>query len=176
MSSYVVFDLDRIADDLGSHFEGSRAEEYTAICPVCNEEVPQDVDECEVCGEPVVWKNSKLWKRKFGSPTVAIRNLDIIEPREPAGKLICKRAGIDGFANKSEAKRWGRCIRHLGQEKMIEIVEICAKSVGKWFEILLQEQVCIVCTGAKYFTGIIKLSSSCIYTCQGYKYASCKEK
>jgi len=147
--SYVVFDLDRLADDLGSHFEGSRAEEYTAICPICNEEVPQDVDRCEICGEPVVWKNSKLWKRKFGSPTVAIRKLDIVKPKGAPGRLICRRAGIDGFANKSEAKRWDKCVRGVGAKKMMEIIDVCSKSTKgrgilsyamNWAEKIMREE------------------------------------
>ena len=79
---YVTLDLRSIRSDLGDHYDATRRDEYCGICEVCEEEIPQDVNECPVCGTPVVWYGSRLWKALFGSPDAAVRLLNIIEPED----------------------------------------------------------------------------------------------
>ena len=115
-------DFRRIREQLGEHYDSVMRDEYTGVCEVCEEEVPQTVNECPVCGTPVVWRNSTIWKTLFGSPDAAIRLLNIIEPEDPLGLELCQRAGVPGFANQTEADRWRRAIRKLEDSRVRGII------------------------------------------------------
>jgi hypothetical protein len=128
---YVVFDLDRVREDLGGHFVVSQAHTYTEVCPECGERVGQDMNRCQICGQRVVWKNSKTWSGKYGSAALAIRKLNVVEPTERAGRLVCQLSSIEGFANQAEATRWDKCVRELGLVRMEGIARICAQRATK---------------------------------------------
>ena len=99
---YVVLDLRLIREELGEHYSPVMRDDYTGVCEVCEEAVPQDVNECPVCGTPVVWRHSPIWKANFGSPDAAIRLLSIIEPEEELGAQLCRLAGVPGFAQQCQ--------------------------------------------------------------------------
>jgi len=124
---YVVLDLRSIRSDLGNHYNHTLRDEYTGVCEVCEEDVPQNVNECPVCGTPVVWRGSPLWKALFGSPDAAIRLLNVVEPEEQLGRELCDRAGVAGFANQTEADRWRRAIKKLDKNRVRGIIEWVTK-------------------------------------------------
>jgi len=125
--SFAIIDLADIREQLGSHFDRHKQDEYTGVCPVCSEDVPQDVDECPICGVRIVWRNSRVWKQLYGPPEAAIRRLSIVEPEDEASAELCRLAGVPGFANRSEAKRWARAARKLGQRRMLSIARSAAE-------------------------------------------------
>jgi hypothetical protein len=117
---YVMLDLRDIQEALGSHWNPAMKDDYTGVCEACGEPVSQRVNECPVCGIPVVWRNSKIWKHLYGSPDTYGQLLSIVEPEEPAGAELCKLAGVSGFANQTEADRWRRAAgiaRHAAGKK-----------------------------------------------------------
>jgi len=125
---YTVVDLDVIANELKGHFRGDKAAEYRGYCDECYARVSQRDEECPNCGTPVVWFNSPTWQSLYGYPKTRIRELTCVKPEDAAGVLVCKRSGIQGFANVTEAKRWNRCVKNIGVQEMIDIVEKCAES------------------------------------------------
>ena len=123
MPNYVRLDFRDVQAALGAHYDPSMRDEYTGVCSECQEEVPQTVNECPVCGLPVVWFNSKAWKALYGSPDAYVRLLSMVEPEDEAGRELCRLAGVAGFANQTEAQRWARAARKLGQARLRGIVK-----------------------------------------------------
>ena len=124
---YVRLDLNYVKETLGGHYNRSLRDEYTGVCEVCQEDVPQTVNECPVCGTAVVWYNSPVWKSLFGSPDAFVRLLNVVEPEDGAGLELCRRASVSGFANQTEAQRWKRAYNKLGHSRMMGIVEYVTK-------------------------------------------------
>ena len=130
MPKYVVLDFREVQERLGEHYSAAMRDEYPGVCPECQEQVPQTVNECPVCSTPVVWRNSKVWKAMYGSPDAAIRLLSVVEPEDVAGVELCRLAGVAGFANQTEAQRWGRAARKLGDNRMLGIARHAADKKG----------------------------------------------
>lgn len=125
----IVCDLDRVAEDMGSHFRAHEANTYCAYCD-CGEKLTQEMAVCPGCLEPVVWLNSKKWKRLHGSPTMRMRELTAIEPETPSGRYLVSRARVPGFKNESEAQEWRIANKALGTSVMREIVDYCHQDKG----------------------------------------------
>jgi hypothetical protein len=128
---YVTLDLRDIQEALGGHWNPAMKDDYTGVCEVCGESVSQRANECPVCGIPVVWRNSKTWKHLYGSPDAYVQLLSIVEPEEPAGAELCRLAGVPGFANQTEADRWRRAARKLGQERAAGVARHAAGKKGR---------------------------------------------
>ena len=128
MPRFVTLDLAELRSDLAEHYQNILRDTYEGTCPVCSEAVSQEVCECEICGTPVVWLHSPLWKQLWGSPADMSRRLSAIEPEDNAGKELCRLAGLPGFANQSEANRWGKAARKLGQPRMLGIARHVTKN------------------------------------------------
>ena len=128
MPKFVTLDLTEVRQALGEHYDPVLKDSYPSICPVCEGEVFQDEDECSLCGTPTVWKNSTAWKLLYGPPTAAIRRLSTVEPEDRAGIELCRLAGVTGFANQTEAKRWARAAKKLGHARMLGIARYAAQN------------------------------------------------
>ena len=127
--NYTVFDLRKTIKDMHEHYDPSCKDEITAYCD-CGTKISQDMDECFGCGAKVIWKNSTLWRDTYGSPTMAIRRLRAVKPTDKAGKYLMKRAKEHGFRDGSEREEWEESLTVLGESKMIEIVNGCAKKTS----------------------------------------------
>lgn len=125
---FVTLDLAEVRADLAEHYQATRRDTYEGTCPVCSEAVSQKVCECEICGTPVVWLHSPLWKRLWGTPTDMIRRLSSVIAEDSTGRELCRLAGLPGFANQTEAKRWGIAARKLGPSRMMGIVRWATKN------------------------------------------------
>jgi hypothetical protein len=85
------------------------------------------VDECPYCHTYIIWEGSRLWIRTFGSVDKAKRRLTIFPPDEDdgIGRVLMESAGLDGFANESELRRWKRAkSSHSDGTRYIEDDEI----------------------------------------------------
>ncbi|MCP4539449.1 MAG: hypothetical protein GY832_20115 [Chloroflexi bacterium] len=128
--NYTLFDLQQIIKDLDDHYDPFQRDEYTASCS-CSEPVGQDVNKCPVCERWIVWRNSNVWRNKYGSPKTFIRSLSMVRPSDPAGVRICELAGVVGFANQAEADRWADCLRQLGEARMLGIVSYIQRAAKR---------------------------------------------
>jgi len=127
VKDYIVFDLKDIARELGAHYGQMPESEHFAWCPDCGERIEQDMDRCPGCLMPVVWKNSRVWKNHYGSPTAAVRRYRAIMPQDEAGRYLMKRAKQPGFKDCTEAERWNEVVDVLGQGELRELVDYCAE-------------------------------------------------
>lgn len=125
---YIILDLADVKDAMGSHWNRSMRDEYTATCE-CMEQVGQNVDECPFCSRPVVWRNSKLWRRLYGNPATAERLLSVYppDPDDVVGQELMRTAGAIGFANMTEKKRWDKCRRYLDTDYLRNIIGYCER-------------------------------------------------
>jgi predicted RNA-binding Zn-ribbon protein involved in translation (DUF1610 family) len=128
---YVTLDLRDVQEALSGHWSPAMRDEYTGVCTMCGEAVSQRANECPICGIPVVWRNSREWKRLYGSPDACIRLLSVVAPEEPTGVELCKLAGVPGFANQTEADRWRRAAKKLGEKRAAGIARHAAEKRGR---------------------------------------------
>ena len=147
MATYTLLDLDELADGI----DQSIRDRVTGVCSVCGEIVTQDNDVCEVCGTPVVWRKSAVWKRLFGSPSAAVRRLTLIPPDDgdAIGHLLLDRLRLAGFANASQKKRWQKARRNIPDAQLLEIVNSvlaathrrgCIAHILNWTDKIIREQ------------------------------------
>jgi len=122
MYRYKVFDLAEQRSEFGP---GVADEDVYAYCE-CGNIVYQTESVCPMCGMLTVWKSSKIWRSKFGDPALAIRKIVQVAPTDAVGQRLCKLAGVEGFANQAEADRWRRIIKHVGNERMGQVVDFCS--------------------------------------------------
>lgn len=128
--NYVVFDMDKLREELGSHYDPLYEDTYFEICPDCGARVYQDQNRCE-CGKLVVWDNSQIWRNKFEMTAAqAIRMLRTVVPIDSAGRMACDLAGVDGFSNQAEADRWRRHTSKLGVSKMKELIRSVSETTS----------------------------------------------
>jgi len=118
---HTVFSIDKIAEELGIHFNKFDLDTYKAQCPICWASVAQDVDACPNCGTPVVWEKSKVWKRKFGDPKARIAQLEMVDPVTQSGIFLCEACRTRGFSNVSEQAAWAKAERWFGESRMRDI-------------------------------------------------------
>jgi len=105
---------------------------YTGVCEVCGEQVSQQTNECPVCQTPVVWQGSRAWKTLYGSPDAYIRMLSIVPPDGFLGEELCRATGLPGFANQTEADRWGRAVRKMADDRRVQgIIRHAVDRVGR---------------------------------------------
>ena len=123
---FTIIDLTDIRDLLGDHYRHNQKDTYTGTCD-CGEQVGQDVDACQFCGRSIVWRRSRLWKQLYGNPEDAIRRLSTIPPVDEAGKHLCQAAGVTGFADVGEARRWSRSVKKVGQKRALGAVNYVSK-------------------------------------------------
>lgn len=127
---FVEIHLKEIAKSLGTHYDRSMKDEYTALCH-CGEEIDQTQSKC-VCGAIVIWHGSKVWRNLYGSPDRFKRYHTTWEPSDGVGKGLLKRAGETGFANKHELDRWKRITLSLSNRELADCLTYCAsKSKGR---------------------------------------------
>jgi len=62
-----VIDLKKARDHLAQHWDPLMKDEYTWPCPECGEDVHQLDARCIVCDVPVVWRNSPVWRQRYGT-------------------------------------------------------------------------------------------------------------
>lgn len=125
-SKYIKIDFRQMARSLGEHFSQVAPEEHTAWCD-CGTELYQVENKCSGCGTPVVWVGSDAWQDKFGSAKEYIRELNAIKPIDRAGKYLIEKAGLPGFKDRTEIKRWNYIISVINQPKAIAIIDRCAR-------------------------------------------------
>lgn len=130
---YVILDLADVKENLGAHWNPSAQDEYMASCPVCDEFLPQTIDECPYCGVPVVWRHSKTWKRLFGNPATVEKLLSVYPPDsdDEIGWELMRASGSTGFANLTEKKRWDTGRRYLTPGHLRNIINYCARKTHK---------------------------------------------
>ena len=123
MQDIIILDFREIVRDLGQHYDPADEETLSAQCPKCAEEgrvvqIFQDNNKCFRCGTPVVWKNSKLWKSIYGSPTQVIRDLRAIAPSTTSGAYLIQHAGLKGWKTQVDAQTWQRAVKMFGETEM----------------------------------------------------------
>jgi len=131
MKRYTVLDLREVKENLGDHYQHTLRDSYQGVCEVCSEPVGQSLNECPVCQTPIVWRNSPRWKLLFGSPDAYERLLNVVAPEETTGVELCRLAELPGFANQSEADRWRRVAKKLGESRMLGLVRHAIEKRGK---------------------------------------------
>lgn len=119
----VVLNLKEIADQMDAHYSAMSRDDVTGQCSECIKEdrittLGQDVNTCRKCGAHVVWMYSPLWKELFGDPKMILRELKSIEPTTESGKLLFKRAGLSGWATKTEEQAWHKAVKMFGEFDM----------------------------------------------------------
>lgn len=130
---YVILDLADVKEALGSHWNPAARDEYVAACPVCDEFLPQTIDECPYCGVPVVWRNSKIWRRMYGNPATVEKMLSVYppDPDDVVGLELMRVSGTTGFANLSELARWNKGRRYLTPAHLRSIIAYCARKTHR---------------------------------------------
>jgi hypothetical protein len=121
--NYTLIDLKIIAAELEHHFRKSDLAEYTGQCLNCWAEVTQSMNECPDCQRPVVWLNSPVWDSLYGSAKLRISELEGVIPTTEAGKYLCTRCNVIGFANRRELEDWVHAERQMGSDDMRRIVD-----------------------------------------------------
>ena len=72
-SGRIVVDLDQVAEEMEG--VGMRKDALTARCE-CGASLTQEDNACPDCTLPVVWLNSRVWKKLYGDPRDYLRKLD----------------------------------------------------------------------------------------------------
>lgn len=130
---FIVLDLADVKENLGSHWNRKERDEYMAACTVCNEFLPQNIDECPYCGIPIIWRSSKLWKSLFGNPAMVERLLSVYppDPDDSIGQELMRASGATGFANLTEKGRWDKGRRYLTPAHLRNIIGYCKRKTHK---------------------------------------------
>lgn len=126
--TYTVLDRRKILAELEAHAPINK-DDVEGWCDFCPESIKQDQDEC-LCGAPVVWYGSPLWRSLFGDPRKAEASLRMIVPDDSAGQYLMHEAGVVGFANQSEYKKWERATNFFSQEELRDIVRFCGRKAS----------------------------------------------
>ncbi|MCP4535992.1 MAG: hypothetical protein GY832_02500 [Chloroflexi bacterium] len=113
-SDLIVFDLKQLLKDLDDHCDPSQVDEYVAYCQ-CGEPVGQDMNQCPVCEQLVVWLNSSVWDQAFRVEAQGDR----------AAAILLRAAGI---IPKSRIKQWYSLRATVGDDTLVRI----ANGVIKW--------------------------------------------
>lgn len=126
---FIILDLADVTDAMGAHWNSLHRDEYTTACPVCYEQVGQDVNECPYCNTPIIWRHSKLWRRMYGNPSATERLLSIYppDPDDVVGQELMRVSRTTGFANLTEKARWDKCRRHLDTDYLRNIIGYCER-------------------------------------------------
>lgn len=133
MELYHSLDLQEILEEMEEHAPRSQSErnKLRGWC-ACGASVGQSQATCVNCDIPIVWFNSRAWREKFGSPSRRARDLTMILPEDLLGSLLLETAGLAGFANKNEAKRWEKARRRLSTNELRDVINYCAgKNTGR---------------------------------------------
>ncbi len=115
-----VFYLNKLLETATCH-----KEDVVSWCDVCGEEIRQDMNKCPGCGDDIVWKSSKEWKLKHGSPTTTIRKLRSVSPDNQPGEYLMSKTGLPGFKSQSEADRFNDAVEKVGVNKANKIIKYC---------------------------------------------------
>lgn len=159
MSSYYVFDLRDLLEDLQDHVRSTLVDTYCAVCPGCGEPIPQTADRCDVCDKPVVWKNSKVWKSLYGNPNDAIRRLQIVPPENAAAKHLCDLARVEGFLNLGEANRFYKAHDKLGSRETVRLVNLAYERLGKRGRALMRYALNLLARAAREYKSDNEITS-----------------
>jgi hypothetical protein len=107
-----------------------KEEWYKAQCPSCEiEMIAQDQDICPGCNARIIWTNSRIWKREFGTPASYRRTYETVPPDDDdgVGWYLMQVSGVDGFANKTEKRRWDDARRYMSIGHLRSTVDRCYK-------------------------------------------------
>lgn len=113
--------------NIGSSYDPIDHDTYTGYCD-CGEEVTQEMAECPVCGNAIIWYNSRLWKQLHGSPKAAYSKLSRVEANDAAGRYLLSRARLSGFASQGEYDLW----LTLSGGRDFKYVKNIVDSTSKW--------------------------------------------
>lgn len=126
---FTLIDLNRdVKPQMGSHWNTSEKDWYTGPCSVCNERVGQHEDMCSECGTLVVWKNSRVWRMKYGLPSRAASRLARM-PEDMVGLRLCALAGVVCFPSESDLHRWQALT--LEQHELSSTIGYCVGKLKK---------------------------------------------
>lgn len=125
MKTYKVFDLRKMARELGGHFDGP---DEIAWCD-CGSQVTQTMERCPGCGINVVWKNSPTWQEQYEHANQRIKRF-LYTPQDEAGQYLMQRAGQQSFYNRQEMQRWHQVTDRLGPEDLKGVVDYCARKTS----------------------------------------------
>jgi hypothetical protein len=123
--SYTILDRREIVEELGAH--APRAQEITGYCGICSEEVAQTHDACPNCDAPVIWRGSGLWRKLYGDPDKKLAQLLIEQPTDEAALHLFTLAGVEGFFNQTQAKRWAKAVRNIDQHNLFGVINYAIK-------------------------------------------------
>ena len=118
-------DLDTLSKEESN--AGYKREDYTYRCDECGEEVTQEQDICSGCGRPVVWKNSRTWKKAHGNWQDHMR--DPYTADGDAFLHLFMKANEQTphawteFASARQLKEWNRLIKEIGPAAAIEWID-----------------------------------------------------
>ena len=112
MSELVVLDLSRLLR--GTSVRRNEADEFFAYCPHCRANIYQEDDKCSGCGAEVIWKNSVVWRKIYGSPEAILREKNGITPATELAKELMSLAGANGFKTQRDAADFYKFERRLG--------------------------------------------------------------
>lgn len=119
---YARFDLDQIIGDIGGAAKGD-VDSIKGRCPQCGNWVKQDANTCDLCGIPVVWENSIVWRRLYGSPTQKIREYEMVLPTTRTGKELISACNTMGFRTQHDDDDWAKAESFFGATHMRGIIE-----------------------------------------------------
>lgn len=136
MPAFATIDLRQIVDMVGSHFDRSELEQYCGQCPICRDNnrltwISQEQNQCEVCGTPIVWQNSPLWRSIYGSPDEVIRQFRAIPAVTKSGQALLLNAGLPGWFAVSDSATWQKAVEMFGELEMTRIANfVTQKKTG----------------------------------------------
>lgn len=125
---YTLIDLAKIKAEMGQHWNANERESVTGRCSQCNEEIKQTRSTCIVCGTPVVWRGSRVWKRLYGGPSLAESKL-LRTPTDTAGIELCKHANVASFPTPRLLTRWEEAVEQLDSSDTDGIVAWCTDTM-----------------------------------------------
>lgn len=125
--SLVVHDLDEVLYLMEG--TGWKKDELTAQCPLCGAPHSQENNMCPDCQAPVIWLGSRVWKRLYGDPKVALRHArgEDLKPATPLEVEFCKAMNRRArFANITQQREFRRLARNYPAGHLQELIKWAA--------------------------------------------------
>jgi len=128
VKTYTVLDRRKIQAELEAHAPINK-DDIEGWCEFCPESIRQDQDKC-LCGVPVVWYGSPMWRTIYGDPRKAENFGSLIVPDDNVGRYLMQQAGVAGFSNKTEAEKWTRAVRFFNAGDLRDIIKYCRRNTS----------------------------------------------
>ena len=125
MSDEPILELDlaQVIDACGEPLNKREVDELRERCPTCGDWITQQMNRCPGCQVMVVWHNSPVWRREYGSPKSVMQRSRMVAPTDEAGiALVQGTKRLYGFPSPSFARRWLEAVGEVGAQEALKTV------------------------------------------------------